>query len=369
MPADPIPKTVTPLTARKTWRTVEPLHGMIYFAPEAAASYTRLGLDPGAGYFASRSAAMGAVGADTVIATFFNFNPELVRAAIPAAWEVTSPAAVLEARVGAADAALTRMLGDAVTSTEMERAARLARRAAERAALRYEGRPLFAAHAGLAWPDAPHLVLWHAQTLLREFRGDGHITALVHADLDPVEALVMHLASGEVPGTFLRDSRGWPSPAWDAGVSRLIERDLVEVGRRTPRPERTRPLPAAGDRGRHRPAGRLPLRGPRRGGVRRAPLPDPPVQPWPWWRRQGWGADSRLPSGSVGPGPVTASANSGSWPGQGDHPVAEPIGQPGPIAAVDLLVAVEPVEDHHRRDRRHASRSPWPARPSTAGPR
>ena len=230
MPADPIPKTVTPLTARKTWRTVEPLHGMIYFAPEAAASYTRLGLDPGAGYFASRSAAMGAVGADTVISTFFNFNPELVRAAIPAAWEVTSPAAVLEARVGAADAALARMLGDAVTSTEMERAARLARRAAERAALRYEGRPLFAAHAGLAWPDAPHLVLWHAQTLLREFRGDGHLTALVHADLDPVEALVMHLASGEVPGTFLRDSRGWPSPAWDAGVSRLIERDLVEAG-------------------------------------------------------------------------------------------------------------------------------------------
>ncbi len=230
MPADPIPKTVTPLTARKTWRTVEPLHGMIYFAPEAAASYTRLGLDPGAGYFASRSAAMGAVGADTVISTFFNFNPELVRDAIPAAWEVTSPAAVLEARVGAADAALARMLGDAVTSTEMERAARLARRAAERAALRYEGRPLFAAHAGLAWPDAPHLVLWHAQTLLREFRGDGHLTALVHADLDPVEALVMHLASGEVPGTFLRDSRGWPSPAWDAGVSRLIERDLVEAG-------------------------------------------------------------------------------------------------------------------------------------------
>ena len=93
----------------------------------------------------------------------------------------------------------------------MERAAGLARRAAERAALRYEGRPLFAAHAGLAWPEAPHLVLWHAQTLLREFRGDGHITALVHADLDPVEALVMHLASGEVPGTFLRDSRGWPA--------------------------------------------------------------------------------------------------------------------------------------------------------------
>ena len=160
MPADPIPKTVTPLTARKTWRTVEPLHGMIYFAPEAAASYTRLGLDPGAGYFASRSAAMGAVGADTVISTFFNFNPELVRAAIPAAWEVTSPAAVLEARVGAADAALTRMLGDAVTSTEMERAARAGppRRRTRRPPLRRAATVCRPCRAGLARRPPPGAV-------------------------------------------------------------------------------------------------------------------------------------------------------------------------------------------------------------------
>ena len=215
------------MTARKTWRTVEPLHGMIYFAPEATASYTRLGLAREAGYFASRSAAMGAVGADTVIATFYNFCPTLVRAAIPGAWDAAPPGSVLAARVEAADAALRRMLGDAVASPEMARAAALARRAAERAAERYEGRPLFAAHAGLDWPEQPHLVLWHAQTLLREFRGDGHITALVDHDLDPVEVLVLHLASGEVPGTFLRESRGWPDAAWDAGVERLRGRGLV----------------------------------------------------------------------------------------------------------------------------------------------
>jgi hypothetical protein len=56
---------VTPLTARKTWRTVEPLHGMIYFAPEAARSYAALGLPADHGYFASRAAPMGAVLADT----------------------------------------------------------------------------------------------------------------------------------------------------------------------------------------------------------------------------------------------------------------------------------------------------------------
>ena len=49
------------LRARKTWRTVEPLHGMIYFVPEAADAYARLGITGQAGYFASRAAPMGAV--------------------------------------------------------------------------------------------------------------------------------------------------------------------------------------------------------------------------------------------------------------------------------------------------------------------
>jgi hypothetical protein len=227
MTPPPASASVSPLTARKTWRTVEPLHGMVYFAPESAASYAALGLAPEAGYFASRSAAMGPVGSETVVATFYNFNPALVRRVIPQAWEAAAPAAVLAARLDSADAALVRMLGDAVESPEMARAADLARRAAERAGDHYEGRPLFAAHAGLPWPDPPHLVLWHAQTLLREFRGDGHITLLVQYELDPVEALVMHLASGELPGTFLRDSRAWPEKTWDAAVDRLYRRGLV----------------------------------------------------------------------------------------------------------------------------------------------
>ena len=223
----PVGSDVSPLTARKTWRSVEPLHGMIYFAPEASESYSALGIKEQAGYFASRAAAMGAVGADTVIATFFNFNPGLVRSAIPEAWEIAAPTDVLRARAGAADAALRRMLGDAVDSNAMAQAAELARLAAERAALRYEGRPLFAAHAALPWPDAPHLVLWHAQTLLREFRGDGHIALLVTADLDPVEALALHLATGELPEGFLRGTRGWPDEEWEAGVDRLVARGLV----------------------------------------------------------------------------------------------------------------------------------------------
>jgi hypothetical protein len=80
----------------------------------------------------------------------------------------------------------------------------------------------------LSWPEAPHQVVWHAQTLLREFRGDGHIAALVMNDLDPVEALVMHVASGDVPSGFLRATRGWSDAEWDAGVERLRQRGWVE---------------------------------------------------------------------------------------------------------------------------------------------
>jgi hypothetical protein len=222
------PGTVSPVTARKTWRTVEPLHGMIYFAPEANESYTGLGIPSSSGYFASRSAAMGPVSADVVIATFFNFHPRVVRPAIPAAWSLASPEAILEARVRSADAALRRMLGDAIDSPDMVRAAELSRAVAERAAERVAGRPLFAGHAGLPWPEAPHLVLWHAQTCLREFRGDGHIAALLLAETGPVEALIVHVATGEVPIDFLKASRGWSDSEWDAGVERVRSRGWLD---------------------------------------------------------------------------------------------------------------------------------------------
>jgi hypothetical protein len=221
MAALPSPSTVSAVTARKTWRTVEPLHGMVYFAPEGADAYRRLGLAGQSGYFASRSAAMGAVSAGTVVATFFNFRPSLVHASMDGVWDATTPDAVLDARLTVASAALRRMLGDAADSDDVVAAAELARRAALAACEFPEGRPLFAGHAGLEWPENPLEVLWHAQTLLREFRGDGHIALLVEHGLDGLEALVMHEATGELPVAFLRATRGWDDDEWEAAAERL----------------------------------------------------------------------------------------------------------------------------------------------------
>jgi len=218
-----------PIIARKTWRTVEPVHGMIYFVPEAAERYAVLGLGVRqAGYFASRAAPMGEASAELVIATFYNFNPDYVRAAIPAAWQSASPAQLIEARFDAADAALRRLLGDAVGSDEMVAAAELARTAALSACDRLEGRPLFAAHASLEWPDDPHLVLWHAQTLLREFRGDGHISALTADDMSGIDALIMHGGTGAVGADVLQTTRNWSDDEWTAAVDRLIDRGLLD---------------------------------------------------------------------------------------------------------------------------------------------
>ena len=54
-----MPSPIDPTTARKVWRTLEPYHGMIYFVPEAAEAYARLGITGRHGYFASRAGSDG----------------------------------------------------------------------------------------------------------------------------------------------------------------------------------------------------------------------------------------------------------------------------------------------------------------------
>ena len=106
----------------------------------------------------------------------------------------------------------------------MKRASGLARRLAEVASTHVEGRPLCAGHADLPWPDAPHLVLWHAQSILREFRGDAHVALLLTHGLSGIEALVTHSSSGDVPAAALRSTRGWPDEDWVAAAASLRER-------------------------------------------------------------------------------------------------------------------------------------------------
>jgi hypothetical protein len=221
--------------ARRAWRRLEPLHGMIYFVPEAAERYAKLGLTGMSGYFASRSAALGRASADLVIATFYNFCPDLVRRSLPAAWDVVTPEQMLQARLEAAAEALRRAGIQDLPC--FEETLTLARRAADSACDHPQGRPLFAAHAALPWPDEPLQQLWHAQTLLREFRGDGHVATLLAEGVGGLDALVLHAASGEAPTPFLKISRAWPEEAWTAAEDRLRTRGLLNGDSLTLSPE------------------------------------------------------------------------------------------------------------------------------------
>jgi hypothetical protein len=177
------------------------------------------------GYFASRSAAMGPVPAEVVVATFYNFHPRMVHRAIPDAWGFAPPEAVLAARLEGADAALRRLLGGWAEGPEAAEAAALGRRAME--GRDPAGRPLFAAHAALGWPEDPHLALWHAATLYREFRGDGHVACLLADGVDGCEAHVLAAGAGQLPGSFLREYRGWSEEEWAAAVAGLRGRGWV----------------------------------------------------------------------------------------------------------------------------------------------
>jgi len=221
---------VGPADARRTWRRLEAVHGMIYFTPDAPPRYAEVGVTHHrSGYFGSRVAAMGPVSAAVVIATFYNFNPALVRRAMDGLWTLTTPEALLGARLAAVDDSLTRAFGaELLGSPELADGAQIVRRAALVACEHLEGRPLFAAHAALPWPDEPHLVLWHAQTLLREFRGDGHIAALVTEGLSGLDALVSHAASGDVPRAALQATRAWSDDEWETCVGSMAERGLVD---------------------------------------------------------------------------------------------------------------------------------------------
>ncbi|MEU8668817.1 hypothetical protein AB0C71_18195 [Streptomyces anulatus] len=220
--------TGEPARVRQMWHLLEPLHAVLYYAPEAFEEAAALGYDieeRWPGYFAWRVAPLGAVGAEEAVRTFHSFAPAMVERHVPGIWATAAPDAVLAARLRAVDRSYRALLGERVEGPEFAEAAALARRAAEAVTPGALG-GLGPANSGLPWPDVPHLVLWQAATVLREHRGDGHIAALAGAGLDPVESLVSFAAVGAAPAEVFA-SRGWSAEEWGAARRRLQERGLL----------------------------------------------------------------------------------------------------------------------------------------------
>ncbi|SCF02492.1 hypothetical protein GA0070558_12123 [Micromonospora haikouensis] len=209
-----------PGIARLMWTHFEPVHTVTYFHPRARAAFEAVGLRGfWRGYFAGRAAPLGAVEAAPVVAAFFSFAPPVVARAVPAVWQLVTPAEALRARLTGAVQALAELAYE-LPERHLAEAAELLEEAA--GAARPEGRVLGAANAALPAAEYPLARLWQAATTLREHRGDGHIAALVAAGLDPVETLAWRVAEGMPELNLL--GRGWSPQEWEAAAARLAER-------------------------------------------------------------------------------------------------------------------------------------------------
>ena len=223
--------------ARTLWHRVETVHAVTYFAEESIQA------SAGAGvrgfwrtYFGFRAAPLGACSADVVTATFFGFSPDMVQRAIPAAWDLLAPERYLDLRAISAAVALRRLVPSIDTHLSQGRTLELL--SSVNRSCGPAGGPLFAGNLGVGRRGDPVEQLWQGCTTMREFRGDGHVSALTTAGLDPTEALCLFATDNRTPLALFEKSRGWSAEDFELAQARLEGRGLVdgngvtEAGRR-----------------------------------------------------------------------------------------------------------------------------------------
>src|SRR3954470_21164717 len=177
-------------TARRMFELVEPIGVIPYSADEPNEAMFALGFtNYWDTYFAGRAAPLGVTPAEVVDALFYNFAPGEVARHIPKVWQTTTPEAAIAARRAGCVKALRRILADHVDSPAFARAAELLLKAATSAP--FEGRPMYAGLRAISVPDEVVARLFHAASLLREHRGDGHIAALMTERVAGLEAHVL----------------------------------------------------------------------------------------------------------------------------------------------------------------------------------
>lgn len=210
--------------ARRLWQRFETVHAVTYFSPESQAAAKAAGLRGfWMGYFGFRAAPLGAASAGVVEATFANFEPTMVRRAIPDAWDFAEPRTLTRVRAESSATALRRLSGSvgaiaAQTNPVLQRLVD---------GCEPIGRPLFAANRLIDPFEDPVEQFWQHCTTLREHRGDGHVAALTTAGVDGCEAHLLFAAAADVPPEVFFDNRGWSLEQQSAAHHRLVRRGLL----------------------------------------------------------------------------------------------------------------------------------------------
>jgi helix-turn-helix protein len=187
----------------RVFELIEPI-ATVTFSEVVNEAFLAVGMrDYWDGYFAGRAAPLGHAPAEVVHAVFYNFADGEVARHIPWVWGKITPEEALAIRERGSAAALRQRIGELADTPALVRAADLATRAAVSAPT--DGRALYAGLRALDVPEEPVAKLWHAATLLREHRGDGHNAALVAHGIGGTEAhVLLALSLGMRPGEFGR---------------------------------------------------------------------------------------------------------------------------------------------------------------------
>ena len=201
---------------------VEPIGVIPYSADEPNETMFALGFtNYWDTYFAGRAAPLGSsVPAEVVHALFYSFGH------IPKVWSTTTPAAAITARQEGCVNALRRILGGLVDTPAFTRAVELLTKAATSAPL--EGRPMYAALRALPLPEEPVARLFHAASLLREHRGDGHISALMAEGIGGLEAHVLLALDMGIPAPTFGRIHHLPSALLTELIDTMKARGLVQ---------------------------------------------------------------------------------------------------------------------------------------------
>jgi hypothetical protein len=212
--------------ARQMFELVEPIGVIPYAADDPNEAMFALGFtNYWDTYFAGRAAALGRVPAEVVDAIFYNFAPGEVARHIPKVWDTTTPEAAIAARQAGCVNALRRILGEHVESAAFARAAELLLRAATSAPV--EGRPMFAALRSIPVPDEVVARCFHAASMLREHRGDGHVAVLMSEGVGGLEAHVLFALAMDMPAKKFGRIHHLPPAQLDAVIDGMRDRGLI----------------------------------------------------------------------------------------------------------------------------------------------
>src|SRR5580765_699424 len=225
-PIDPVSVETVSSTARRMFELVEPIGVIPYAADEPNEAMFALGFtDYWDTYFAGRAAPLGVTPAEVVDALFYNFAPGEVARHIPKVWSTTTPEAAIAARQLGCTNALRRILGDRVESPDFAQAVELLIKAATSAPP--EGRPMYAALRAIPIPDDVVARFFHASSLLREHRGDGHIAALMIEGVGGLEAHVLLALDMDMPAEKFGRIHHLPPAQLTAVIDGMRDRNLI----------------------------------------------------------------------------------------------------------------------------------------------